>query len=300
MTEIRVFQVDSFTQRPLTGNPAGVVLGGEALTPAQMQAIARELNNSETAFILPPDGSDHDLRIRFFTPTLEVPSCGHATLAAHYVRAYLGHAACGYVRHKIGAGLLGARIERRNGDFFITVGQRQPVFSTPYNGEMRRAVLEALRLRKGDVADGLPIQRVDTGHPKVLVPVRSRDVLDRIAPDMAALVAFHQSAANAGYFVFTLDAPDEGITAHARMFAPNIGVNEDPVTGNGNGPLGAYLVANGRAGVQDGEYLLAARQGEAIGRPGEVEIRIGVEDGTPRTVSVGGYGVIVFETRMIL
>ncbi len=87
MTEYRVYQIDAFTEKRFEGNPAGVVANADGLTDFQMQAIARELNNSETAFILSPTGSDHDVRIRFFTPAIEVPTCGHATISAHYVRA---------------------------------------------------------------------------------------------------------------------------------------------------------------------------------------------------------------------
>ncbi|MFC9120465.1 PhzF family phenazine biosynthesis isomerase [Streptomyces sp. NPDC057067] len=82
-----LYQIDAFSPAPFQGNPAGVVLSAEGLTEAQMQAVARELNNSETAFVLPPEGADHDVRVRFFTPTTEVPTCGHATVAAHYARA---------------------------------------------------------------------------------------------------------------------------------------------------------------------------------------------------------------------
>jgi predicted PhzF superfamily epimerase YddE/YHI9 len=82
-----LYQVDSFTTRPFTGNPAGVVLEAQGMTDAEMLAVARELNNSETAFVLPADAADHDVRVRFFTPTTEVPTCGHATVGAHFARA---------------------------------------------------------------------------------------------------------------------------------------------------------------------------------------------------------------------
>lgn len=98
MKKYTVYQVDAFTRERFKGNPAGVVTKAEGLTDAQMQAIARELNNSETAFIFPPDGPDHEVRIRYFTPTMEVPTCGHATISAHYVRAVeksCPHRACG-------------------------------------------------------------------------------------------------------------------------------------------------------------------------------------------------------------
>jgi PhzF family phenazine biosynthesis protein len=80
-------QADAFTSTPFTGNPAGVVLDAQGMTDAEMLVVARELNNSETAFVLPADAADHDVRVRFFTPTAEVPTCGHATVRAHYARA---------------------------------------------------------------------------------------------------------------------------------------------------------------------------------------------------------------------
>ena len=168
MTALRVFQVDSFTRRPFTGNPAGVVIGGEHIDDRQMQALARELNNSETAFILPADAEDHDLQIRFFTPTVEVPSCGHATLAAHYVRASLMNAAPSRVRHKIGVGLLAADLDLREGDYFVTITQAPPTISEPYLGAIRAEVVAALGLGEDDLAEDLPIVRIDTGNPKVM------------------------------------------------------------------------------------------------------------------------------------
>src|SRR5260370_21149929 len=121
LATLNVFQVDAFTDRTFAGNPAGVVLGADGLTDRQMQAIARELNNSETAFVLEADADDHDVRIRFFTPTVEVPSCGHATIAAHYVRARrLGLPRC-RIWQKIKAGRLPVDVDLRNGDYFIVM-----------------------------------------------------------------------------------------------------------------------------------------------------------------------------------
>lgn len=299
MKTVRLIQVDSFTRRPLTGNPAGVVLGADILTVDEMKAIARELNHSETAFILSPTASDHDIWIRFFTPTVEVPSCGHATLAAHYARAVLEGVGEGRVRHKIGAGLLHADLERRDGDFFVSVTQRRPAFATPYPAELVEFLLSALGISPHDIVSGLPIQLVDTGHPKVMVPIRSRALLDRLAPRLDGLCAFHELAENAGIFVFTMADPDPGITIHARMFAPNIGIAEDPVTGNGHGPAGAYLVTHGAIGAS-GHASFVGRQGEAMGRPGDVEVHVENDAEGVAGVRVGGHAAIVFDTRLTL
>jgi PhzF family phenazine biosynthesis protein len=114
MSRYRLYQVDAFTTERFQGNPAGVVPNADGLTAAEMQVIARELNNSETAFIHPPDAPDHDVLVRFFTPTTEVPSCGHATIAAHYVRAVENALPSCTVVQKIGAGI-GSRGDRLAG-----------------------------------------------------------------------------------------------------------------------------------------------------------------------------------------
>src|SRR5512138_2981742 len=119
MKRYRLYQVDAFTTERFQGNPAGVVPEADGLTDAQMQAIAKELNNSETAFILSPAADDHEVWLRFFTPATEVPSCGHATIAAHYVRAVeMGLPSCTVVQ-KIGAGILPVEIIREEDDYRI-------------------------------------------------------------------------------------------------------------------------------------------------------------------------------------
>ena len=110
LKKYRVYQVDSFTKELFKGNPAGVVANADGLTREQMQKIARELNNSETAFILLPTDDSYQIELRFFTPTIEVPSCGHATVAAHYVRALENNLESTTVIQKIGAGILPVEI----------------------------------------------------------------------------------------------------------------------------------------------------------------------------------------------
>lgn len=200
MKNYKLYQVDSFTKNLFQGNPAGVVPNADGLTETQMQAIAREMNNSETAFILSPTSSDHEVWVRFFTPTTEVPSCGHATIAAHYVRA--------------------TEISRQ---------------------------------------------------------IRCN-----------------------GYFVFVLTDGSGGVLSHGRMFAPAIGIPEDPVTGNANGPLGAYLVQH-RLVPNDGRrFAFKGQQGEAIGRLGTVVVTVEVAGGRPKTVHVGGRAVTVFKSEIAL
>jgi PhzF family phenazine biosynthesis protein len=300
----RVYQVDAFTRTRFTGNPAGVVPDADGLSEAQMQAIARELHNSETAFILRREADDHDVRVRFFTPTTEVPVCGHATIAAHYVHAIEGSAPHGTVRQLTGAGVLQVDIEPTDDDDFrIWMHQRPPTFGAVLTGVARSALIAALAIGEQDLGLG-PIEIVSTGHSKVMVPLRSRTILDQLKPDLSALAALSRDIGCNGYHLFTLADPAPGVLARARMFAPAIGIPEDPVTGNGNGPLGAYLVRHRLASPVSGQGVFSCtmRQGEAMGRAGEVKVEVTLDPDSmmPRAVRIGGEAVVVFRTELRL
>lgn len=298
MIKYRLYQVDSFTKELFQGNPAGVVPNADGLTAVQMQAIAREMNNSETAFILPPTAEDHEVWIRFFTPTIEVPSCGHATIAAHYVRALEMELPSCRVIQKIGAGILPVEIIRERGDYRIVMTQGAIEFGETFSGVLRDEIVTALGLGKGDLDDRCPVQIVSTGHSKVLVGIRERSVLNRLRPDLARLTELSRRIGCNGYFVFVLTEDSGEVLSHGRMFAPAIGIAEDPVTGNANGPLGAYLVRYRLVAADGNRLAFKARQGEAIGRPGTVEVTVKIAEGRPTVVQVGGHAVVVFQTEI--
>jgi PhzF family phenazine biosynthesis protein len=299
MKTIRVYQVDAFTTEKFRGNPAGVVPDAQGLTDAQMQTIARELNNSETAFVLPPTAPDHDVWVRFFTPMIEVPICGHATVAAHYVRAREQHLPACTVVQKTGAGLLPVEIVKEAADYRVIMTQGSIDFSDLLSGAPQNDLLAALGLTAADLDERCPVQIVSTGHSKVLIGIHSRSRLHTLKPDLAALAALSARIGCNGYFVFTLDL-DADILAHGRMFAPAIGIAEDPVTGNANGPLGAYLVHHQLVAPTGPVFRFRAQQGEALGRPGIVEVEVRLEGGIPVQTRVGGRAVIVFQTEIEL
>lgn len=293
-----LYQVDAFTTRRFAGNPAGVVPDAAGLSEAEMLAIARELNNSETAFVFPAERDDHDVRVRFFTPTTEVPICGHATIAAHWVRAHEG-APQGITRQLTGAGILPVEIAiDEDGQRRIWMTQAPATFGPAIEGELRDALIAALGIGPDAIADYGPIQVVSTGHSKVLIPLNSRQVLDGLKPDAKALVRLSSQLACNGYYPFTLASPAPGCLSHGRMFAPAIGIPEDPVTGNASGPLGAYLLEHGKIALnRDGRFTFVARQGEAIGRPGSVTVEVTRSDAAGAIhVRIAGEAVIVFRT----
>ena len=302
MKHYKVYQIDSFTRTKLCGNPAGVVSNANGLNEAQMQQIARELNNSETAFIFTPEKSaDYDVEVRFFTPTAEVPICGHATIAAHYVRAIQGTHTQGRALQKTKAGILAIDTLRQNGDFAIQMTQATPKIKPPLDKNVVSKITRALGISVSDLREDCPVCEASTGHGKVMIGIKDLHLLHSLAPNMSTLASISAQIQCNGFYVFTLDENDEFL-AHGRMFAPAIGINEDPVTGNANGPLGAYLVHYGICkGLQNGdEFSFFIKQGEAIGREGQMQVRVSIKNGKPALVQIIGEAVVAFETEIVL
>lgn len=294
-SSVQLCHIDAFTRTPFRGNPAGVVLDADGLSADRMQDIARELRHSETAFVLKADAADHDLRIRYFTPSVEVPVCGHATIAAHYARArHLGLPAMSLVQ-KTGAGLQRIEIQHHAGDYRIVMQQGPISFGEPVDAAMRRRMAQALGLGQADLEPHLPVRIVSTGHSKVLLPLRPDFALADLRPDAAALSAISREIGCNGFYPFVLrnDASTEG-----RMFAPAIGIAEDPVTGNANGPLGAYLVRHGLL-PHDGKHLrFEGRQGRALRRDGVVHVTVAIHENDAASVAIAGDAVQLFATDL--
>jgi PhzF family phenazine biosynthesis protein len=295
----RLYQIDSFTKDKLFGNPAGVITNADGLTELEMQKIARELNNSETAFIFQPTDETHDVHVRFFTPKSEVPICGHATIAAHYARAMENQLDSVRVYHKTGAGILPVDILRDGSDYKIVMTQGQISFEDRIYGEPYDLLLNALGMSNSDLRGECPICVASTGHSKVMIGIQDIDLLHRLSPNMELLTKVSIMIGCNGFYVFTLHH-DEDILVHGRMFAPAIGINEDPVTGNANGPLGAYLVHFGIVETKNDVFTFTAMQGEAIHRTGTMEVQVKIENNEPVEVKIVGDAVIAFATELSL
>ncbi|RNF84231.1 PhzF family phenazine biosynthesis isomerase [Montanilutibacter psychrotolerans] len=289
---LHAYRVDAFTTTPGQGNAAGVVTDAAGLDPAQMQAIAAELGCSETAFVLPASGPDHDLQLRFFTPTVEVPVCGHATIAAHFVLASAsGHT--GVIHQLSGAGVQRIETVRDDQGIAVRIRQNRPEFREPLAPELVPEVMAALGVGITDLDFRCPLQFVSTGHGKLLLGIERRDRLRELRPDFAQLAELSPLVGSNGYYVFTLDsADDDDALCHGRMFAPAIGIEEDPVTGNANGPLGAYLVRHGLLLTVGGFTRFRARQQAANGRGGFVDVSVRAEGDIPVEVEIEGRAVM--------
>ena len=180
---VDVFQVDAFTQQRFTGNPAGVVLGAESLTDTQMQAIARELNNADTAFVLPADGPDHDLRVRFFTPRSEAAFVGHATLAVHAVLAQRQPRTQRRQAGRTGICIVHALPDQ--GGFAIQ--QAAPVLGRALNPDEITQALDALGLASTALDTRCPPRIAGSPSTRLLIGLKDGATLATLSP--AALVA---------------------------------------------------------------------------------------------------------------
>ena len=287
---VTIYVVDAFTTEPNTGNRAGVVLDADRLTTQEMQHIAAFAGYSETAFVLSPKDQSHDVYVRYFTPTKEVPICGHATIATHFLRASIGHLSDYPLIAKTGAGNLPVSISGNPNDILVKMTQGRVEFLPPFDQNQRNGLANALGISVSDFAE-LPIQIVSTGHSKVMVPMLSRKRLDGLNPDNEKLKALSGEIGCNGFFPFVLEGSKQKPITYGRMFAPAIGIDEDPVTGNANGPVGAYLVQHSLIEFNS-KVCFWGYQGLAIGKPGRVLVSVEKTD-TQLLVSIAGQAVLV-------
>ncbi len=297
----KIYQIDSFSNKKFFGNPAGVVYKADGLTEVDMQRIARELNNSETAFIFSSDSKEYDVHVRFFTPLREVPICGHATIAAHYVIALENNfkeKTC--IRQKTGAGILPVEIEPIDNSYNVIMTQGKVEFGDIIDGKNLDRLVSALGIDNDDLIKEAPVQIVSTGHSKVMIGIKDYKQLHNLRPDMKELNKLSDIINCNGYFVFTFDSKEKDILLKGRMFAPAIGIEEDPVTGNANGPVGAYIVKYNLVKIENDNLKFSAKQGMSIDREGTINVNVHIENSEPIKVQVSGTATVVFKTEIEL
>ena len=296
---MQVFQVDAFTRTRFTGNPAGVVLDADALSDAEMLAVARELNNADTAFVLQPDGDDHDLRVRFFTPRTESSFVGHATVAAHYVLSRDGRVRLP-LRQKQKAGIVTVDVLGTDAARKIAINQPAPSLGRELNDRERMAVLDALALSTADIDARCPLRIAGSSSTRLLVGVRGTEQLKQLKPDYARLTTLSAQLGAAGFFVFTLAPKVAAATVESRMFRPALGIPEDPVSGTAHGLLGAYLIANKLLPHDQQSARFTGAQGHYLKRAGHVDIELALVGDKLAGVRIIGQAEIVFETTLTL
>ena len=284
MEQVRVLLVDAFTDEPLAGNVAGVVPEADGLADEQMQAIARELGASETGFLLSTGAADR--RVRFFTPTAEVDLCGHATVASHAVLALDGTLDAGHHTLETAVGVLDIELEESG---MVWMAQEQPSVRQVEVDPERLG--EVLGITTAAIAPAeLTVARASTGLPFLIVPVDYLSALGEATPDFDRVTELSEQFDVAGIYAFTFDTLEGHSTIHGRMWAPALGVDEDPVTGTASGAAGAYLRHVGAFDRLPDEMVF--EQGHFIDRPGEVHVRVGDE------ITVGGRATVSVDGRL--
>ncbi|PYS83987.1 MAG: PhzF family phenazine biosynthesis protein [Acidobacteria bacterium] len=290
MRRLHYHLVDVFTDRAFGGNPLAVITNGRGLPTETMQAVAKEFNLSETTFVLPPDDPRHDWRVRIFTPGSELPMAGHPTVGTSFVlaREHLVRRDSDETNIVLeeGVGPVPVRIEFKGGEpVFAEMSQPLPRFGPRL--EDARAVAEMLSLDARDLDAELPLEVVSCGVPFLYVPLRSLDAARRARPRAELIERAAVDGVPPEVFVFTREVEHEGSTVHSRMFAPGLGITEDPATGAASGPLGCYLVQHGLV-VCDSSAEIVSEQGIEMGRPSFVKIRIERSRENITAVKVGG------------
>ena len=272
--------LDVFTDRPLAGNQLCVVPEPvEGIDDDLMQAIAREIGFSETTFVLEAGRDRYSIRI--FTPGEEMPFAGHPTLGTAFLLAAEGRIAS-RATQVVRAGEIAVEVDIVAG--VARMRQLPPVF-----GPAAKAVAplaHAVGLAERDVRTDLWPQVVSTGLAHLLVAVRNAEAVTLASPDVEEVHAILEEVAATGIYVYAVTADGE---AHARMFAADIGITEDPATGSAAGPLGAYLAHHGEAGMPG---RLRIRQGAEIGRPSELFVDVTVAGDTVDVWVQGGVRIV--------
>lgn len=294
---MRYLHYDVFTDCRFEGNQLAVFPDGRGLSAAQMQAIAREMNFSESTFILPAESSDTDVRLRIFTPGAELPMAGHPTIGSTFALAHDGRIGAGCDRWVFGLGVGPTAVELSWTDgalSFAWMDQRPPEYREPASS--RAEIIRAAGVDPVAVdATGLPVTEISCGAAFSFVPLQTRAAVDAAEPDMSALRRLKSAfpGGHVGVFIFSTEPVDPGVTVYSRMFAPSHGVPEDPATGGASGPLGSYLVKHGLVPREQRRDMVSL-QGVAMGRPSRIHMRI-TEDssGQITRVQVGGKAVRV-------
>lgn len=289
MSTLPLVQVDAFTTTPYGGNPCAVVFDADGLSEAQMQAIALEMNLSETAFVMATERAD--VRARYFTPAAEIPLAGHPTVATIFALITEGRLSVPSspfaLQLELQAGIIPVEVTQREpGRTLITMSQKRPEFFRSYDPA---EVLPAFGLETSDALAGYPIMTVSTGTPGLMIPLASLESLRRARLD----VTLYESLLNSGDFFSPHLFVSEGATERGRTFARHFGLPpdtyEDPFTGSATGSMAAYLWRHGL--LEEPTFI--AEQGHWMGRPGEAYVEVVGPPEAVETVKVGGHAVAI-------
>jgi trans-2,3-dihydro-3-hydroxyanthranilate isomerase len=295
-------QVDVFTSVPLEGNQLAVFADGSSLSDAEMQALAKEMNLSETTFILPRDAAterERGVRVRIFTVNEELPFAGHPTLGTAMVlrenalrdNASQNNGEVAEIALDLNVGRIPVRFSTRDGLPFGVMTQRDPEFGQKHS---REDVARAASLAVDDIADDVPIQTVSTGNPFIIVPLRSLKVLQNLAPTWANMKSYLEKTEARFFYFVAREAVNPEATLQTRMIFYN---GEDPATGSAAGPCAAWAV---KYGVVPPDQQVLLEQGVEMNRRGRIFFSASRQGDKIVNVRVGGHAVEVIRGELFL
>ena len=289
MRKLRYHIVDVFTDRAFGGNPLAVFTNGRGIREELMQSIAKELNLSETTFVLSPEDPGNDYRVRIFTPAVELPMAGHPTVGTAFILAREHMVDLAEVETTIkleeGVGTIPVNIKFKEGaPDHIWMQQLLPTFGPRF--EDMGVIAEMLSLPVDAIDTNLPVEVVSCGVSFLYVALKDLKSIRAVKFRLDASEKILRDLGVVGVFLFTRETELKGSSVHSRMFAPAFGVFEDPATGGASGPLGCYLVRHGVFPHAQTEFT--SEQGIEMGRPSIIKIIVDHEAGEITRVRVGG------------
>ena len=291
----RFATLDVFTESRLAGNPLAVVLEPEGLDTPAMQKIAREFNLSETVFVFPPADKGNRAKLRIFTPARELPFAGHPTVGTAVLLARLDGGAAErtfVLEEKVGP--VPCRVKSSGPDSGRAAFDIPRLPAKEADLPDLAAIAAGLGLKPADMGlDGFAAARWSAGNPFTFVPVRGRDAIGRIRLDLARFEQAFGGGDHAAAFIFCRETAEAGNSFHARMFAPVMGVHEDPATGSAVAAFAGYLAATG--GYPDGAHVIGIEQGYEMGRASQIELTLKISGGKLTGASIAGSAVVVME-----
>ncbi len=305
MKKYNFYQLDVFTKKAFGGNPLAVFPEAKGLSDEEMQQIAREMNLSETVFVLPSDKALRHLRI--FTPKQELPLAGHPVVGTWNLLAQLGvtpkvENGSVKIEQELNLGVLPVEIEFRDKEPFQVV-MTQGKFEA---GEILSGESEIKKLAEGlglnvadfDLHDDLPIQTVSTGIKALAVPIKSLEAVSRCQINSTLLSEIYLARGAIGCYAFTFETIEKDSSVHARFFAPDDGIAEDAATGSAAGSLSGYLVYHGSVKTDEKQAKFVIEQGDFMKRSSRIFAEVTGEKAAVETVRIAGSSIIVAQGEL--
>jgi trans-2,3-dihydro-3-hydroxyanthranilate isomerase len=280
----RIHTVDVFAEKPLAGNQLAVVLDAGDIPGEAMQRIAKEMNISETTFVMPPEDPAHAARVRIFTPASELPFAGHPTVGTAWVLATEGLVPGGSLDFVLEEGVGPVRVRGVKGPGGLTFWMTHPELTYGLVERRRAQAAEAIGLTEADLLGNIPVQVASTGNPFLFFALRDGLAVDEAVADVDLLSDVLKATQSFGAFIF---AAVGGNRLYSRMFS--LDIPEDPATGSGSGPLGAFAVRYGIV-PRASKVMLVSEQGTKMGRQSiiHIELTYSSSDENPAKIEVGG------------